>query len=191
MAKNKSTAIAVPKRLDRIAKKAASIITQKAKQSELAHDIVISARQAVEISGYILEITADSITMRHKKGHGSSKQVVSTFNNSQIVSRIGEVGDIGLVLAIVHAPVQVITGQTVKVKDGVIVATDIQTGEVTHVRTDIAGFDVQAVVDEAVAARKYGTPVAVKKKKTDGEKPSAKGDKKLVKKGKKKSDESF
>ena len=193
MAKSKSTSL-VPKRIERITKKAGAIAQVKSKQTDLAHDIEISTRGAHEVSGFVIEVTADdSVTIRHKKGAGSSKQIVSTFTKNQIISFIGEAGGMGQLLVDAYMVVQVIRGQTVKVKDDVIIGTDIQTGEVTRVSTNIPGYDVRAVVDEAVAARKYGTPVATEKKKSGGkEEKSSKGGKadKAGKK-KKKSDENF
>lgn len=195
MSKSKSTSL-VPKRIDRIAKKAGAIARVKSKQSDLAHDIEISSRSAHEVSGFIIDITSDgSVTMRHKKGAGSSKQVVTTFTKNQIISFIGEVGEMGQALVDAYMPVQIIRGQTVKVKDDVMIATDIQTGEVTRVNTTVPGYDVRAVVDEAVAARKYGTPVATDKKKgsapAKADKKSAKADKGGKDKKKKKTDENF
>lgn len=193
MSKSKNTSL-VPKRIDRIAKKAGAIARVKSKQSDLAHDIEISARGAHEVSGFIIDVTSDgSVTIRHKKGAGSSKQVVTTFTKNQIITFIGEVGEMGQLLVDAYMPVQIIRGQTVKVKEDAMICTDIQTGEVTRVMTNIAGYDVRAVVDEAVAARKYGTPVATEKKKSGGkEEKSSKGGKadKAGKK-KKKSDENF
>lgn len=191
MSKSKSTSL-VPKRIDRIAKKAGAIARVKSKQSDLAHDIEISTRGAHEVSGFIIDVTADgSVTIRHKKGAGSSKQIVSTFAKSQIITFIGEVGEMGQLLVDAYMPVQIIRGQTVKVKEDVMICTDIQTGEVTRVNTTIPGYDVAAVVDEAVAARKYGTPVATEKKKSKEEKSSKGGKADKAAKKKKKSDENF
>ncbi|AXG67034.1 hypothetical protein HOU08_gp308 [Dickeya phage vB_DsoM_JA29] len=191
MAKSKSTSL-VPKRIDRITKKAGAIAQVKSKQTDLAHDIEISTRGAHEVSGFVIETTADgSVTIRHKKGAGSSKQIVSTFTKNQIISFIGEAGEMGQLLVDAYMVVQVIRGQTVKVKDDVIVATDIQTGEVTRIATNIPGYDVRAIVDEAVASKKYGTPVASEKKKGAKAEKIAKGGKDKSGKKKKKSDENF
>ncbi|AXG66716.1 hypothetical protein JA33_311 [Dickeya phage vB_DsoM_JA33] len=192
MAKSKSTSL-VPKRIERITKKAGAIAQVKSKQTDLAHDIEISTRGAHEVSGFVIEVTADdSVTIRHKKGAGSSKQIVSTFTKNQIISFIGEAGGMGQLLVDAYMVVQVIRGQTVKVKDDVIIATDIQTGEVTRIATNIPGYDVRAIVDEAVASKKYGTPIAVEKKKGAGKvEKIAKGGKDKSGKKKKKSDENF
>lgn len=190
MAKAQSTNI-VPRRVDRIAKKAGAIIQVKSKLTDLAHDVIISARGAHEVSGFIIDVSSEgSVTLRHKRGAGSSKQVVSTFTKSQIISFLGEVGEFGQLLVDAYMPVQIIRGQTVKVKENEMICTDIQTGEITRVATNVAGYDVSAQVDEAVAAKKYDMPLPVEKK-GKAEK-SVKSDKAgKGKKGKKASDENF
>lgn len=193
MAKPSKSTSLVPKRIDRIAKKAGAIARVKSKQTDLAHDIEISAHGAHEVSGFIIDAGTDgSVTLRHKKGAGSSKQVVSTFTKNQIISFIGEVGDTGQLLVSAYMPVSILRGQTIKAKEGVLICTDVQTGEITRIATDIPGFDVRAMVDEAVAARKYDMPLAIEKKKGGVEKISAKAGKdKAGKKKKKSSDENF
>lgn len=191
MAKSSKSTSLVPKRIDRIAKKAGAIVQVKSKQTELAHDVIISSRGAHEVSGFIIDVTTDgSVTLRHKRGAGSSKQVVSTFTQNQIISFLGEAGEMGQLIVDAYMPVHIIRGQIVKAKDNMLICTDVQTGEVTRVATNVPGYDVAAQVDEAVAARKYDMPLPTEKK-SKGDK-AAKGGKPVAgKKKKKSSDENF
>ncbi|WOL24569.1 hypothetical protein fHeYen902_223 [Yersinia phage fHe-Yen9-02] len=173
----------VPTRLDRISKKSASIATGKAKASELPHDISISATQAHEVQGFILSITDNSVTLRHKRGFGSSKQIVSTFTSNQIIERVGDEGGVGQLLVVANMPVRELKGQKVSVKGNTITATDILSGEVTTINQNVPGFSVSMSVDESAAAKKYGIADSSAKsaKKSDKGDKSAKSGKKAKK----------
>lgn len=173
-----------PTLVSRIAKKSGSISTSKVKPADLPHDILIETVQAVELIGFITDRTENSVTIRHKRGHGSSAQIVSTFGPNQILSVLGEAGSHGSVIANISAPVREYKGFTVKFVGNFIHATSVETGEVVHINTALPGYNVRPTVNETAAAKKYGTAAPVKAKKAD------KGDKggkpaKLVKKAKK------
>lgn len=188
-ASNKSL---VPTRLDRVLKKAASVATGKVKAQELPHDIVISATQAHEVSGFILSVTDHAVTLRHKRGFGSSKQIVSTFTTNQIIERVGEADGVGQLLVVANLPVRELKGQKVTIKGDIIVATDINSGEVTTINKNIPGYSVAMSVDEAAAAKKYGIADNSQKGKAAKADKSAKPAKAEKAKGKKKSkDEDF
>ena len=156
-----------PTLISRIQKKSGSIGTSKAKPSELPHDILIETVQAVELIGFITDRTENSVTIRHKRGHGSSAQVVSTFGPNQTLSVLGEAGGHGSVIALINAPVREYKGFTIKYKGATIVATSVETGEVIEVNTALPGFTVRATVNATAAAKKYGTPAPTKAKKLD------------------------
>lgn len=164
---SKTTAIAVPTRTDRISKKLASIATSLAKSTAMPHDIVINATQVYEVPGFITELTSDSITIRHKRGHGSSAQVLSTFPLSQVIERVGEAGKHGSITVINNSPVRVLKGQTVQIKGTQILATDFDTKEVTVINTNVAGVTVSMTVNETAAAKKYNIAAPTKAKKAD------------------------
>ncbi|QYW03288.1 hypothetical protein pEaSNUABM14_00329 [Erwinia phage pEa_SNUABM_14] len=189
MAKATKSTNLVPTLVSRIAKKSGSIGTSKAKATDLPHDILIESQHVVEIIGYITDRSANHVTLRHKKGHGSSSQIVSTFGPGQLLTVLGEAGSHGSVRALITAPVCELKGFTIKYDGDTIIATSIETGEVIHVNTQLAGHTVRATVNETAAAKKYGTPAPGKGKKDA--KP-AKADK-AAKGGKKKkgSDEDF
>ncbi len=184
----KSTSL-VPSLASRIAKKSGSIATSKVKPSTLPHDILIETVQAVELIGFICDRTEDSVTIRHKRGHGSSAQIVSTFGPNQLLSVLGEAGQHGSVIALINAPVREYKGFTVKYSGAMLQATSVETGEVVQINTALPGYTVRPTVNENVAAKKYGTPAPTKAAKGD---KSAKASK-PVKAGKKKkgSDEDF
>ncbi|QZE58204.1 hypothetical protein MPK70_gp328 [Erwinia phage pEa_SNUABM_33] len=176
----KGTSLA-PTLASRIAKKSGSISTSKVKPAELPHDILIETVQAVELIGFITDRTDNSVTIRHKKGHGSSAQIISTFGPNQILSILGDAGQHGSVTALVNAPVREYKGFTVKYVGAMIHATSVETGEVIHINTALPGFNVRPTVNENAAAKKYGTAAPTKAKKGDkADKPA-----KLVKKVKK------
>lgn len=157
----------VPTLVSRIAKKSGSIGTSKVKPSDLPHDVVIETVQAVELMGFITDRTENSVTIRHKRGHGSSAQIVSTFGPNQLLSVLGEAGGHGSVIALINAPVREYKGFNVKFKGTTIVATSVETGEQVEVNTNLQGFTVRATVNETAAAKKYGTPAPTKNKKAD------------------------
>ncbi|QZE58891.1 hypothetical protein pEaSNUABM28_00334 [Erwinia phage pEa_SNUABM_28] len=183
MAKAPKTSL-TPTLVSRIAKKSGSIGTSKVKPSDLPHDIVMETVLPVELIGFITDRTENSVTIRHKKGHGSSAQIVSTFGPNQLLSVLGEAGSHGSVIALINAPVREYKGFNVKYKGSTLIATSVETGEVVEVNTALPGITVRATVNETAAAKKYGTPLPTKAKKLD------KGDKagksaKAVKKVKK------
>lgn len=167
-----------PTLASRIAKKSGSISTSKVKPADLPHDILIETVQAVELIGFITDRTENSVTIRHKKGHGSASQIISTFGPNQILAVLGEAGQHGSVTALINSPVREYKGFTVKYVGSMIHATSVETGEVIHVNTALPGFTVRPTVNENAAAKKYGTAAPTKAKKAD--KPA-----KLVKKAKK------
>lgn len=170
-----------PTLASRIAKKSGSISTSKVKPADLPHDILIETVQAVELIGFITDRTENSVTIRHKKGHGSASQIVSTFGPNQILAVLGEAGQHGSVTALINAPVREYKGFNVKYVGAMIHATSVETGEVVHINTALSGFTVRATVNENAAAKKYGIAAPAKAKKADkGDKPA-----KLVKKAKK------
>ena len=192
MSKAQKNTNLTPTLTSRIAKKSGSIGTSKVKPSELPHDILIESVHAVELIGFITDRTENSVTIRHKKGHGSASQIVSTFGLNQILSVLGEAGSHGSVTALVASPVREYKGFKVKYVGAMIHATAVETGEVIHINTALPGHTVRATVNETAAAKKYGTPAPTKAKKGDTKsaKP-AKADKK-AKGGKKKGgDEDF
>lgn len=164
---SKSTAVATPTRTDRISKKMGSIATSLAKASAMPHDIVINATQVYEVPGFITELTSDSITIRHKKGHGSSSQVLSTFSLTQVIERVGEAGSHGSITVISNVPVRQLKGQAVQVKGNQILATDFETKEVTVINTNVPGVSVSMSVNESAAAKKYNIAAPTKGKKAD------------------------
>lgn len=176
----KSTSL-VPSRLDRIAKKTGSISNVRTSMNSLPHDIIVSGRQAVEVPGYLLSVTDESVTIRHKRGHGSSKQIISTYSANEIIERVGVAGGVGSLTVVMESPVRTLHGQIITVKGNVITARDVQTGEITTLHNNIPGYTVRLVVDESVAAKKY----AIDTSKNSGK---ASKDKKSGKKSKKSSD---
>lgn len=170
-----STNALVQTRISRIIKKSKGISDSKTPQTALPHDITIEAIAPQELSGFILAIGPDSITMRHKRGAGSSKQIVSTFPNNTVLQRVGEANDYGQVTVVRAHQVFELKGQLVEMSGDTILATDIQTGEVTHINTAIPGHTVSMVVDEVSAAKKYDLSASTKKS------PKAKAAKSKVK----------
>lgn len=170
----KTSAITTPTRIERISKKLGSLATSSAKANAMPHDIVISATQVYEVQGFITELTADSVTLRHKRGHGSSAQVLSTFPLSQVIERVGDTGTYGSIVVINNTPVRTLKGQTVSIKGSSIIATDFETKEVTVINTAIPGVAVSMSVNETAAAKKYN--IEAPKKNKSGDK-SSKSDK--------------
>lgn len=170
----KTTSITAPTRTDRISKKMGSIATSLAKANAMPHDIVINATQVYEVPGFITELTSDSITIRHKRGHGSSAQVLSTFPLHQVIERVGEAGSHGSITVINNVPVRTLKGQAVQVKGSQILATDFDTKEVTVINTNVAGVTVSMSVNETAAAKKYNIDAPTKGKKADKAGKSAK-----------------
>jgi len=164
---SKSTAVSAPTRTDRLSKKLGSIATSLAKSNAMPHDIVISAVQVHEVPGFITELTSDSVTIRHKRGHGSSAQVLSTFPLSQVIERVGDVGTHGSITVIGNVPVRILKGQAVQVKGSQILATDFDSKEVTVINTAVAGVSVSMSVNESAAAKKYNIAAPTKGKKAD------------------------
>ena len=184
MAKAPKSTNLIPTIVSRIAKKSGSISTTKVKATELPHDIIVETQHVVEIIGFITDRSANHVTLRHKRGHGSSAQIVSTFGPNQILSVLGEAGTHGSVTALISAPIREYKGFTVKYVGNFIHATSVETGEVVQINTALPGYTVRPTVNETAAAKKYGTAAPVKAKKADkaekGGKPA-----KLVKKAKK------
>ncbi|QQO90479.1 hypothetical protein pEaSNUABM5_00337 [Erwinia phage pEa_SNUABM_5] len=172
---SKSTAVSAPTRTDRLSKKLGSIATSLAKSSAMPHDIIITATQVHEVPGFITELTSDSVTIRHKKGHGSSSQVLSTFPLSQVIERVGEAGGHGSLTVIGNVPVRILKGQAVQVKGGQILATDFESKEVTVINTAIPGVSVSMSVNESAAAKKYNIAAPTKAKKSDKPAKAVKG----------------
>lgn len=171
---SKSTAVTAPTRTDRLSKKLGSIATSLAKANAMPHDIVISATQVHEVTGFITELTPDSVTIRHKRGFGSSAQVLSTFPLSQVIERVGEAGTHGSIVVIGNMPVRQLKGQSVQVKGTQIIATDFESKEVTIINTAVAGVSVSMSVNETAAAKKYNIAAPTKSKKADKGDKSAK-----------------
>ena len=191
MAKATKSNSLVPTLAQRIAKKSGSISTSKVKPAELPHDILIESVHAVELIGFITDRTDNSVTIRHKRGHGSSAQVVSSFGPNQLLTVLGEAGSHGSVRAMVSAPIVELKGFTVKFDGDTIIATSVETGEVINVNTALPGHTVRCSVSESAAAKKYGTAAPAKSKKADkADKKSAKPAK-SSKKGKKGDTEDF
>lgn len=181
MAKAPKSTSLVPTLAQRIAKKSGSIGTSKVKPSELPHDILIESVHAVELVGFITDRTETSVTIRHKRGHGSSAQIVSTFGMNQVLSVLGEAGSHGSVTALISAPVREYKGFKVKYIGAMIQATSVETGEVIHINTALPGHTVRPTVNETAAAKKYGTPAPAKADKKDKSEKSGKSVKKLKK----------
>ena len=178
VAKNSSL---VPTLAQRIAKKSGSIGTSKVKPSELPHDILIESVHAVELIGFITDRTENSVTIRHKRGFGSSAQIVSTFGPNQILSVLGEAGTHGSVTALISAPIREYKGFKVKFVGTMIHATSVETGEVVQINTALPGYTVRPTVNETAAAKKYGTPAPAKAAKKDKAEKSGKLAKKVKK----------
>lgn len=189
MAKNTSNSL-VPSRVERIAKKTASIGTGRVKAEKMPHDITVSGIVAQEIQGFIVEITESHLSLRHKAKSGSSKQVVTTFPMANVIERVGVAGEAGQVTVLTHSAIRELKGQYVTVKGNEIIATDVQNGETTVFNNNIPGITIHLQVDETVAAKKYGYEAgkgdSKKSSKSKAEKP-AKGKAKKSKK----SDEGF
>lgn len=191
MAKAPKSTNLIPTIVSRIAKKSGSISTTKVKATELPHDIIVETQHVVEIIGFITDRSANHVTLRHKRGHGSSAQVVSTFGPNQLLTVLGEAGSHGSVRAMVSAPIVELKGFTVKFDGDTIIATSVETGEVINVNTALPGHTVRCSVSESAAAKKYGTAAPAKSKKADkADKKSAKPAK-ASKKGKKGDTEDF
>lgn len=155
MAKEKGNNLSVT-RMARVEKKLGSLSRDLLAKKQLPHDIQVYAVQVRDVSGVILESDADSIVMRHKRGAGSSKVVVTTFPRSRVVEEIGEAGGPGLLSIYARTLVRELKGQIVVISGTMIICKDIQTGEVTRLNNAVVGVEIEMVVDETSAAKKYG-----------------------------------
>lgn len=171
----------IPTLVSRIAKKSGAISTTKIKPSEYPHDILIESVHAVELIGFITDRTENSVTIRHKRGSGSSAQVISTFGPNQTLSVLGEAGGHGSVIALINSPIREYKGFKVKYKGNFIIATSIHTGEVIEINTALPGYTVRASVAESVATKKYGVEAPSKASKQDKSDKPAKAGKKAKK----------
>ena len=167
MAKEKGNKLALT-RMSRVEKKLGSMNRDVLEKKQLPHDIQVYATQVRDISGVILESDADSIVMRHKRGAGSSKVVITTFPRSRVVEEIGEAGGPGMLSVYARTVVRELKGQLVAVSGNMIICKDVQTGEVTRLNNDVTGVEIEMVVDETSAAKKYadliGKPAKAAKK---------------------------
>lgn len=154
MAKEKGNSLSIT-RMSRVEKKLGSISREVLAKKQLPHDVLVYAAQVRDISGVILSSDADSVVLRHKRGAGSSKVVISTFPRSRVVEEIGEEGGAGLVSIYGRTLVRELKGQLVTVSGTMIICKDVQTGEVTRLNSAVAGVDIEMVVDETSAAKKY------------------------------------
>ncbi|AQT28789.1 hypothetical protein YOLOSWAG_320 [Erwinia phage vB_EamM_Yoloswag] len=188
MAKSTSTALVAPTRINRISKKSGSISQSAAKASQMPHDVTITATQVYDVQGFITELTADSVTIRHKRGFGSSAQVLSTFPRSQVIELVGDTGTFGSLSVLGNVPVRTLKGQLLSFKGTQVIATDFDTKEVTVLNTTVPGVSITYAVNETAAAKKYGIAAPTKGKKADAKAAPAKAAKggKPVKAGKSK-----
>lgn len=166
----------VATRKERILKKNKSISSTEVSMDQLPHDILVTATMPVEVPGFIVARTSDGLTMRHKRGAGSSKQIVSTFPNSNVVQVLGDEGEYGSVIVVRDAVVLELKGQLVEVHGSTIIATDVTTGEQTHLNSGVQGVNIAMTVDEASAAKKYAN-LGKKKTAKKAAKPAAKAKK--------------
>lgn len=155
MAKEKGNNLSVT-RMARVEKKLGALSRDVLAKKQLPHDIQVYAVQVRDVSGIIMESDADSIVMRHKRGAGSSKVVVTTFPRSRVVEEIGEAGGAGMLSIYARTMVRELKGQLVSISGTMIICKDIQTGEVTRLNNAVAGVDIEMVVDETSASKKYG-----------------------------------
>lgn len=162
-------------RMARVEKKLGALSRDILSKKQLPHDIQIYANQVRDISGVIMESDSDSVVMRHKKGSGSSKVIVTTFPRNRIVEEIGEAGGPGLLSVLGRTLVRELKGQLVTMSGSLIMCKDIQTGEVTRLNNGVDGVEIEMSVDENNANKKYSEFLGK-------EKPKAKKAKKKAKK---------
>ena len=123
----------VPTRVERIAKRVKSDITKLAIQ-KIPHTVIVSATQVCEVQGFLFDKTDTTLSLRHRARSGSSRQIVSSFDLSDVIELVGEVGGPAQVLVRQDVELRKLPGQYVTFKGNVIVAKDSKTSEVTEFR---------------------------------------------------------
>lgn len=162
---------AVPSRIERIGKKVRSDVT-RVNMNKVLHTVSVTTTQLCEVAGIILDLTDNSIAIRHKARAASSKQIVSRFNRDEVAEFIGAVGGPGLVLTHRQVEVRKLPNQYIAFKNGVVIATDANTGEVTEFRR-IPGVNIN-VISEDVKADDSKKSEGKKSEGKSGKKPSGK-----------------
>jgi hypothetical protein len=158
----KSGGSVVPTRIERIAKRVKSDIT-KLVVTKIPHTVIVTSNQFAEVQGFLFDKTDTTISMRHRARSGSSRQITSTFDLADVVELVGEVGGPAQVIVRQDVELRKLPGQGIQIKNGVVVAKDLKTNEVTEFRRH-PGIKLLVVADD-VKSPKAGAdkPTGTKK----------------------------
>lgn len=108
-------------RADKIAKRLRGVSEKTGfKQKSSNFNIRIISHQPVEVTGFIISSSPESVLFRHKRTNASKRMVVSRFDRSEIVELFGEPGELSSIMVMRDVTVREIIGTIVEDKSGVI-----------------------------------------------------------------------
>lgn len=108
-------------RSDKIAKRLKNISAKTSfKVKSAMFTFTVLARQVVEIGGYLVQETSESVVLRHKRTNASQRMVVSRFHRSEVVEVFGAVGEVSSVTVFREVPVREVVGKLIEDSKGVM-----------------------------------------------------------------------
>lgn len=179
--KNRNTANRLS-RADKLSKRLKNISAKTGfKVKSALFTFTVYARQVVEIGGFLIQDSGDTVVLRHKRSSAAQRMVVSRFHRSEVVEVFGAVGEVSSVSVIREVPIREIK-EAKLIEDSKGVMTIQTAGGETVKLYQHEGVRITAVADDDSAAEGGGK----KSKKDKKDKKADKAEKSSKKSGKKK-----
>lgn len=120
--------------------------------------VLITYRKPETFAAVLLSEEADFITVRRKKGYGSSKVLETMISKSDIIEITGEgVGSPAIVRAVADVQEVKLQHQKVKRSGAWLVCTDIETGEISRINTAVQYCNVAVTGEDSKDNAPKGT----------------------------------
>lgn len=159
MAKNKRLA-----KTDKIARRLRGIKSGVGiNLSKAVHTVNIVAESVpVTLPGFLVSIDSHGVVFRHKKTNASKKTRITTFPRNEVVKVLGAPGEVSSITVMRPSLIETLIGYVERdPKTGVIVVTDVTTGETTTVMPH-SGVQVEVFADEDEKVQRKGKGKAAK-----------------------------
>lgn len=160
-------------RSDRIAKRLRNVESdsafdvKKAEYTVRVHNMV-----PVEVQGFLLAVSDDSVLIRHKRTNASKRMVISRFSNNSVVEVFGSIGEVSAVTVLRETVTNEYVGTIASSANGVV-TIKTQSGELVRIteancsRLEISAEDVEGTGKKKKSKKSVKEKeVKVKKKKS-------------------------
>lgn len=164
-------------RADKLSKRLKNISAKTGfKLKSALFTVTVYARQAVEIGGFLIQDSGDTVVLRHKRSSAAQRMVVSRFHRSEVIEVFGAVGEVSSVTVNREVAIREIKGAKLIEDSKGILTIQTASGETVKLYQH-EGVRITATAEDDSAAEGGGK----KSKKSKDAKPEKSGKKKKKK----------